>query len=65
MSKHQTIEAIRRHNRSATPDFLLHFDQETLDRYLRRLTTLQNRRGKGTGWVRCGVTPAVTARLCA
>lgn len=59
------IEAIRLHNRSATSDFLVHFDEQTLDNYLRRLTTLHDHRGKGTNWVRETVTPAVTARLCA
>ena len=65
MSKQQMIEAIRMHNRSAKPDFLIHFDEQTLDSYLRRLTTLHDHRGKETGWVRQCVTPAVTARLCA
>lgn len=59
------IEAIRQHNRSATSDFLVHFDEQTLDSYLRRLTTLHDRRGKGTAWVRQSVKPAVTTRLCA
>ena len=65
MSKQQMIEQIRMHNRSATSDFLIHFDEQTLNDYLRRLTRLHDRRGKETGWVRPSARPAVTARQCA
>ncbi len=63
MSKHQIIEAIRQHNRSATEEFLALFDEQALQSYLRRLTTLLGHRGRDSVWVRQGDTPAVVTRL--
>lgn len=65
MSKHQMIDAIRQRNRSARPEFLLSFNEQTLEEYLRRLTELSGHRGKATKWVRQTAAPAVTMRLCA
>lgn len=64
MSKQDLIAAIRQHNRTATPDFLVHFDEAALQTYLARLTTLNGQRGRDTGWVRTGAAPAVTERAC-
>jgi hypothetical protein len=65
MSKHQMIDEIRQLNRSASPDFLQRFDDETLGDYLRRLTRLHGHRGRETSWVRETPHPAVTMRMCA
>ena len=61
MSKHQMIEAIQRHNPSATEEFLVAFDEHSLGSYLRRLTELKDRRGRASVWVReVGGSPAIT-----
>lgn len=65
MSKQDLISAIREHNRSAAPDFLLGFDEDALHTYLQRLTTLNGQRGRSTAWVRTGPAPAHMARACA
>ena len=65
MSKQQMIEAIRQHNRSANTEFLVSFDEQTLASYLRRLTTIQGRRGRMSVWVREGDTPAIVTRMMA
>ncbi len=65
MSKQDLISAIREHNRSATPDFLLTFDESALHTYLQRLTTLNGHRGRTTAWVRSGPSPAIVTRECA
>ena len=62
MSKEEMIEAIRRQNRTASRDFLDEFDDRQLSSYLRRLTTVRNRRGPGSAWVREGDTPAISGR---
>ncbi|MCC7145179.1 MAG: hypothetical protein IT443_01900 [Phycisphaeraceae bacterium] len=63
MSKHQMIEVIRSHNPSAAPDFLLHFNEQQLDRYVRRLTSLLGHRGPHSIWVRDAETPAIVSRV--
>lgn len=65
MSKQQTIELIRQRNRSASSEFLVKFDEEALQNYLRRLTTLQGHRGRATVWTREGTAPASVMRACA
>ena len=62
MSKQQIIEEIRRHNRSAQPDFLGMFDEPALERYLRRLTQVHGHRGRSSVWVRDGETAAIVTR---
>lgn len=62
MSKQQLIEAIREHNRSATDDFLVSFDEAALSNYLHHLQFKTGPRGSSTCWVRTGETPAVVSR---
>lgn len=61
MSKLQLIEQIRVLNRTAEPDFLISFDQQALENYLKRLSLLQAARGRGSVWVRTGQSPAACA----
>lgn len=63
MSKQQLIEAIRTHNRSAQDDFLITFDQEVLETYLKRLVNVQGKRGRDSVWVRTGSSTAVVTRM--
>lgn len=63
MSKHQMIETIREHNRTAATDFLMSFKEDQLIRYLRRLTDVAGHRGRTSVWVREGETPAIVARV--
>lgn len=65
MSKQQMIEAIRQHNRSAPDTFLGTFNEKALESYLRRLTTVQGRRGRGSVWVREADTRAIVTRALA
>ena len=65
MTKQQTIELIRQRNHSASTEFLTRFDEHTLDTYLRRLSTVCDRRGKSSRWVRDTTSPAVTSRIVA
>lgn len=65
MSKQQMIEQICERNRSASSEFLVKFDEEALSTYLRRLTTLQDHRGRSSVWVRKGVASASVMRACA
>ncbi len=59
MSKWETIQAIRQVNRTVAPEFLDHFEEQELNSYLRRLQTIQGRRGRQSVWVREGDTHAV------
>lgn len=54
MSKQEIICAIQNENRSAASAFLDLFDEESLRRYLTRLTCVQGRRGRDSVWVRPG-----------
>ena len=63
MSKLQIIEAIRHCNRTADQDFLISFDERALSSYLERLTTIKDRRGRDSRWVRRGDTPAIVTRM--
>ncbi len=63
MSKNEMIEAIRQRNRSAEPEFLLSFDEQTLASYLRRLTHLADHRGRDSGWVRESSSRAIVTRI--
>lgn len=65
MSKRQMIEQIRHWNQTASAEFLLRFDEQSLLNYLHRLTTLHGRRGPGSVWVRHSDTTAITTRSCA
>ena len=62
MSKQQVIEAIQRSNPSASGAFLEGFAQPSLESYLRRLTEVCGRRGRDSGWIREGETPAIVTR---
>ena len=63
MSKLQIIEAIRLRNRTADQAFLIAFDERALASYLKRLTTINGRRGPSSRWVRPGDTAAIVTRL--
>lgn len=63
MSKQQTVEAICQRNRSARPEFLMRFDQQVLDSYLKRLTLIHNKRGPASIWVRPADTRAIVSRV--
>lgn len=63
MSKHQMVEAIRQRNRSASSEFLLNFDEQTLQSYLRRLTDVLGHRGPNSVWVRQSTSRAVVTRV--
>jgi hypothetical protein len=62
MSKQQLIEAIREHNRSASDDFLVSFDETALTNYLNHLQFKTSPRGVNSRWIRTGETPAVVSR---
>lgn len=65
LSKHQMIEAIRQRNRSASAEFLVRFDERTLEMYLQRLTQVLGHRGRRSVWVRPDVSPAIVTRASA
>jgi hypothetical protein len=52
MNKRQLIDGIRQLNQTAQPEFLLQFDEESLDQYLRHLQNAQEKRLKIEGWVK-------------
>lgn len=62
MSKQQMIEAIRQRNRTAGQEFLVHFKEDALASYLKRLD-LAGVRGRHSAWVREGDTPAIVTRI--
>lgn len=62
MSKETMIEMICTTNRSARPEFLVHFKEEVLQSYLRRLSSLHNHRGRHSVWVRPAGSPVVVTR---
>ncbi|MCX5662664.1 MAG: hypothetical protein NTW19_23535 [Planctomycetota bacterium] len=62
MSKQEVIEQIRVLNRTAQPDFLIAFDQQALETYLKRLSSLKGVRGRASVWVRTGQSPASCTR---
>jgi hypothetical protein len=62
MSKEQMIDAIRQRNRTAGAEFLVHFKEDVLASYLKRLD-LSGRRGRQSAWVREGDTPAIVTRI--
>ncbi|WP_145080865.1 hypothetical protein [Poriferisphaera corsica] len=63
MSKEQMIQAIRNRNRTAKPEYLGHFDEQDLQQYLARLTSIHGRRGRESRWVRNTTSPAVITRI--
>ena len=65
MTKQQTIDLIRQRNRSARPEFLTHFDERSLETYLKRLATVSGHRGRSSRWVRETTSPACTGRVVA
>lgn len=65
MTKEQTIQRIREHNHTASPEFLNRFNAEALSVYLCRLDRVANHRGPGSRWVRITTSPAVTTRHAA
>lgn len=52
MSKGDVIHAIQARNHSARADFLMHFDERALRRYLERLERCEGHRGRESRWVR-------------
>jgi hypothetical protein len=52
MNKRQLIDGIRQLNQTAQPEFLLQFDEESLDQYLKHLQNAQEKRLKIEGWVK-------------
>ena len=54
-------EQIRELNRSAPQEFLISFNLETLEAYLKRLALTRLGRGRNSIWVRQGSCPAVVA----
>ncbi len=62
MSKQQLIEAIRKHNHSATQDFLMGFNEDALNNYLNHLEYRRRPRNSNSRWIRPGETPAVVMR---
>src|SRR4051794_41033072 len=52
MNKRQLIDGIRQLNQTAQPEFLLQFDEEALDQYLKHLQNAQEKRLKIAGWVK-------------
>lgn len=52
MTKRQLIDDIRRHNPTATPQFLAQFEEPALQQYLDHLNNAQQKRVRIAGWVR-------------
>ena len=52
MSKQQMIDAIYKQNPSASPEFLMNFNEGMLKAYLDRLTKLVDHRGRDSRWDR-------------
>ena len=50
MSKREIIDQILQHNRTAAPEFLARFNETDLQRYLQRVSEVEER--KPTIWVR-------------
>jgi hypothetical protein len=65
MSKQQMIDAIQSHSRGAGVEFLIHFNEEQLQKYLNRLTQVVGHRGRMSIWVRQSESRAVVTRRCA
>lgn len=65
MSKQQMIDLIQQRNRSASSEFLLKFDENALQTYLHRLTSVHGHRGRSSVWVRRGDSPASITRISA
>jgi len=63
MSKQQMIEQIRQMNRSAPEAFLIHFNEQALETYLKRLSLARGGRGPSSRWVRTGDAPAAVTRV--
>jgi len=63
MSKEETIQAIREHNRSVSSDYLVSFKIGDLETYLRRLREIKGKRGPQTRWVRPADHTAAMTRL--
>ena len=65
MTQQQTIEQIRQHNPTASPEFLSQFDQPALETYLQRLSRVAGHRGPTSRWIRQTTSPAATTRSAA
>ena len=63
MSKQQLIDSIQQHNPSANSEFLIHFDEAALDRYLNHLNYGKRPRRAEHMWIRGDETPAVVTRV--
>jgi hypothetical protein len=62
MGKEELIQAIRTHNRSASSQFLVNFDEPALHSYLQHLKYTSQPRGGSHIWVRAGETHSVVTR---
>ncbi len=62
MNKQEMIEQIRSRNRSASVEFLVHFDEKALTSYLNRLTRVNGHRGRDSVWVRESESRAIVTR---
>jgi hypothetical protein len=63
MTKQEMIQQIRQRNQSASDEFLVDFDEQALEQYLERLTSVVGHRGKSSIWVRQGDAPAIVSRV--
>ncbi|HZZ44769.1 MAG TPA: hypothetical protein VFE58_17665 [Tepidisphaeraceae bacterium] len=52
MNKRQLIDAIRKHNATAQPQFLAQFEDSALQQYLEHLEGAQRKQAHIAGWVR-------------
>ena len=61
MSKELLIQAICERKRTVGRDYLVAFDEQQLETYLRRLTQLIGKRGRDSAWVRPADSHAVVS----
>ena len=52
MEKRQLIDEIRKHNATAAPQFLVQFDENALQQYLKHLQSAARKEVRIEGWVR-------------
>lgn len=62
-SKQVLIDTIQKHNPTATPEFLVTFDERALERYLSHLRHLAHPRRADQPWVRTPEAPAAVTRV--
>lgn len=59
LSREQLIDRIQTLNPTASPDYLVLFAEGALEIYLEHLIVTSQPRGRATGWLRPGDTPAI------